>query len=41
MREVYALSSRVPLPLLYATRVVRGARRWFVRLPVNDASRIR
>lgn len=41
MREVYALSSRVPLPLLYATRVVRGARRWLVRLPVNDASRIR
>jgi hypothetical protein len=41
MREVYALSSRAPLPLLYATRVVRGARRWLVRLPVNDASRIR
>ena len=41
MREVYALSSRAPLPLLYATRVVRGARRWFERLPVNDASRIR
>ena len=36
MREVYALSSRTPLPLLYATRVVRGARRWFERSPIND-----
>jgi hypothetical protein len=41
MREVYALSSRAPLPLLYATRVVRGARRWLGRLPVYDASRLR
>ena len=36
MREVYALSPRTPLPLLYATRVVRGARRWFERSPIND-----
>lgn len=36
MREVYAVSPRTPLPLLYATRVVRGARRWFERLPIND-----
>jgi putative nucleotidyltransferase-like protein len=41
MREVYALSSRAPLPLLYATRALRGARRWLERIPVNDASRIR
>ena len=31
MREVYAKSSRVPLPVLYAHRIVRGARRWLVK----------
>lgn len=36
MREVYALSSRVPLPLLYAKRAIRGAWRWFERPPGND-----
>lgn len=36
MREVYALSSRAPLPLLYATRVVRGAWRWLERRPGDD-----
>lgn len=36
MRETYAESSRTPLPLLYATRVVRGARRWFERFPASD-----
>jgi hypothetical protein len=41
MREVYALSSRAPLPILYATRVVRGAWRYLVRPPVNHASRMR
>ena len=36
MREVYALSSRAPLPLLYAQRAVRGAWRWFERPAGND-----
>jgi hypothetical protein len=31
MREVYAPSSTMPLPVLYAWRVVRGARKWFKR----------
>ena len=31
MREVYAPSSVVPLPLLYLHRVIRGARKWLVR----------
>ncbi len=29
MREVYAPSSRAPLPVLYTRRVLRGARKWF------------
>jgi hypothetical protein len=29
MREVYAPASRAPLPVLYTTRVLRGARKWF------------
>jgi hypothetical protein len=42
MREVYAGSRRTPLPLLYATRVVRGARRWFERFPASgDGFRLR
>lgn len=36
MRDVYARSSRAPLPLLYATRAVRGAWRWLER-PADDA----
>jgi hypothetical protein len=36
MREVYALSSRTPLPLLYAKRAVRGAWRWFEQPPAKD-----
>ena len=35
MREVYAKSSRAPLPVLYARRIVRGARRWLVK-PRDD-----
>jgi hypothetical protein len=31
MRAVYAGSSRAPLPVLYARRIVRGARRWLVK----------
>jgi Uncharacterised nucleotidyltransferase len=31
MRDVYAPSSRAPLSVLYATRALRGARRWLVR----------
>ena len=31
MREVYAPTSVVPLPLLYVQRAVRGARKWLVR----------
>ncbi len=31
MRDVYAASSPVPLPLLYVSRIVRGARRWLRR----------
>jgi hypothetical protein len=31
MREVYAPASRVPLPILYAQRAFRGARRWLAR----------
>ncbi|MGH9173739.1 MAG: nucleotidyltransferase domain-containing protein [Vicinamibacterales bacterium] len=42
MREVYAISSRAPLPVLYAKRALRGARRWLDRVPVdNDAAEIR
>ena len=36
MREVYSLSSRAPLPWLYASRAVRGARRWLDRAPAPD-----
>jgi hypothetical protein len=36
MREVYAGSSRAPLPYLYATRVMRGARRWLAHVPARD-----
>jgi hypothetical protein len=31
MRTVYAPSSQAPLPLLYAVRALRGARKWIVR----------
>jgi hypothetical protein len=31
MRQVYAPSSRAPLPALYVWRVVRGAWRWLAR----------
>lgn len=31
MREVYAPASAAPLPVLYATRVARGARKWLTR----------
>jgi hypothetical protein len=31
MRKVYGASSRTPLPLLYVTRIVKGARRWLSR----------
>ena len=31
MRNVYAPSSHLPLPVLYAQRAVRGARKWFGR----------
>jgi hypothetical protein len=31
MRQVYAPSSRVPLPVLYVQRVLAGTRKWFVR----------
>jgi hypothetical protein len=41
MREVYAVSSRAPLPILYASRVVRGARRWLERAPARDEVRQR
>ncbi len=42
MREVYDVTSRAPLPLLYARRAWRGARRWLERgVPDNDAARIR
>lgn len=36
MRDVYAVSSRTPLPLLYASRVVRGAWRWLDRAAAAD-----
>jgi hypothetical protein len=36
MREVYGLSSRTPLPLLYAHRAVRGAWRWLERPSAKD-----
>ena len=29
MRQVYAPSSRLPLPVLYALRIVRGMWGWF------------
>jgi hypothetical protein len=31
MRDVYAPSSRAPLPLLYARRALLGARKWLIR----------
>src|SRR5262249_31902479 len=31
MRSVYAPNSRAPLSVLYARRVLRGARKWFAR----------
>lgn len=36
MREVYGLSSRTPLPFLYAQRAVRGAWRWLERPAGKD-----
>jgi hypothetical protein len=37
MRDVYAPASAAPLPMLYAWRIVRGARRWFMRSPSHTA----
>lgn len=36
MRRIYAPGSTLPLPMLYAWRIVKGARQWLTRTSPND-----